>query len=138
MVFNTGLPSGDYTVTVTDNNGCSFTTATATIDEPTAISFSSITSTDLNCFQAANGTISATGAGGTGTLSYDLEDDANNPIANPSGDGDGNYTGLAADTYRVRVTDANGCTTLSGDIVISEPTQNHRFHHPYELQWRKR
>ncbi len=73
----TGVPAGTYTIKVTDVNGCNITTASVTIDNPPAITATgAVTSTyngsDVSCFGSADGEITITAAGGTGTLTYVL------------------------------------------------------------------
>ena len=74
----TGVPAGNYTVKVTDLNGCNVTTLPVTITNPTAISAPiSITSNyngaRISCFGASDGKIAVAGTGGTGVLSYVLD-----------------------------------------------------------------
>ncbi|MBK9736605.1 MAG: SprB repeat-containing protein [Saprospiraceae bacterium] len=63
-----GLSQGTYTVTVTDNLGCS-TTLSATITEPTLLSLSS-TQVNVSCNAGSNGSIDLTVAGGTSPYTY--------------------------------------------------------------------
>ncbi|MBK6267461.1 hypothetical protein JKA74_20675, partial [Marivirga sp. S37H4] len=116
----TGLAAGSYTVTVTDNNGCSATTTSIVIDNPVDVDVTAAAS-NISCNAAGDGSVTGSSSGGTGTLVYDLEDDLGNAIANTTGDASGTYTALAAGTYRVRVTDDNGCTSTSNNVVVSEP-----------------
>lgn len=109
-----GLCPGTYTVTITDNNGCTYILAGIAISEPTAVTINSESHTDITCFGGNDGTITITASGGTGTLSFDI---GAGPQAN------GNFTGLSAGTYAVTVTDNNGCTAVSSSFNISEPTQ---------------
>jgi len=107
-----GLTGATYTVTVTDAGGCS-ATATAVINEPTAISCA-VSSTYATCFGGSNGSLTVTASGGTGTLSYSWNTLPPQLSATA--------TGLAAGTYVVTVTDANGCTsTCSG--TVTQPGQ---------------
>lgn len=110
----TGLSEGNYTVTVTDMQGCTITSNLFTISEPVAITIDSETSTDLLCFNGNDGAITVTASGGTGGLTYNL-----GAGTQPSG----NFTALAAGTYQVTVTDNNGCTQTSSSFVLSQPTQ---------------
>jgi uncharacterized protein (DUF2141 family) len=112
----TGLSAGTYTVDVTDENGCGpVTTSSINITEPPAISITDITSSDITCNGANNGSITVTAEGGTGSLTYTLQ-----PNGTTSTTGD--FTGLSAGTYTVEVTDAEGCGPVeTSDISITEP-----------------
>ena len=118
----TGIPAGTYTVKVADLNGCNVITTAVTISNPAAITATGAVTSNYNgrqvsCFGATDGKISITAAGGTGTLGYVLDQ---NP-ANVTGATTGIFTGLGAGAYTVTVTDANGCTRTTSNIVITNP-----------------
>jgi hypothetical protein len=96
--------AGQYSVTITDMNGCT-TTDTAVVTEPTAITIATST-VDAHC-NLADGSASAVGAGGTGVLTYQW-------IGGPA---NANYNNIAANTYSVIVTDANGCADTATATV---------------------
>ncbi|MFM7595672.1 MAG: gliding motility-associated C-terminal domain-containing protein [Flavobacteriales bacterium] len=102
------LSPGNYTVTVTDANGCT-TSANVTISQPVLLT-SSTTSTDVTCNGLNNGTASVTASGGTAPYTYLW---SNGPTS-------ANVSNLAPGTYSVVVTDANGCTA-SANVTISQP-----------------
>ena len=105
------LPAGNYTVTVTDANGC-MQTATATITQPTPIS-TNIGYSNVLCYGQCNASAGVTTIGGTPPYSY---------IWNPSGQISQTATGLCAGCYTVTVTDLNGCSTIR-TACITQPTQ---------------
>ena len=106
----TGLGVATYTVTITDFNGCT-TECSAAITEPTALSCT-LTQTAASCHMGADGTITVTGAGGTGTYEYSLDGGVFQP---------GNtFSNLSAGAYTVSIKDANGCLS-SCPISILEP-----------------
>jgi len=107
----TGLPAGNYAVTVTDAFGC-IVIVTTTISEPAAMT-SSATSTNTNC-GVSTGTASVAAAGGTGAFTYLWNNGQNNATA----------TALAAGTYTVTITDANGCTAVQTVTVNSNNAMN--------------
>ncbi len=101
--------AGTYSYLITDANGCT-TTTSITVTEPTAIS-TSVTSVNVSCNAASDGSIDLTVSGGTAPYTFDWNS--------------GTYTtedltGLAPGTYTGVLTDANGCTD-GGSITITEP-----------------
>lgn len=106
----TGLSTGSYTVTITDNNGCS-DEATVVINQPAAVSVG-IDSKNLRCFNDNSGTAEANASGGTSPYTYLWSDNQSSKKA----------INLSAGSYSVTVTDANGCTG-NASVGISEPTQ---------------
>lgn len=102
----TGLTAGIYSVTVTDNNGCTDSSAFATISEPSAIVVTA-TSTNANC-GSSNGTATATATGGAGGFTFTWSD----------GQTDATATGLAAATFSVTAVDSSGCTS-SATVSVS-------------------
>jgi gliding motility-associated-like protein len=107
------LAPGNYTIQVTDANGC---TATSSVDitQPPNLIFNATTSTNVPCFGAANGTITTSASGGTGTLVFALS-----PIGTQASPGV--FTNLAGNiTYTVTVTDSFGCVKTN-TILITQP-----------------
>ena len=105
----TGLALGSYAATVTDANGCSATHVTI-ITQPAALAISPAI-THVACFGQTTGAIALTVSGGTGAYTY-----------NWGGVATQNRTGLSAGTYRVTVTDSNGCS-LSASAVVTQSQQ---------------
>jgi gliding motility-associated-like protein len=100
-----GLSSSVYTFTVTDAGGCS-NTLTVSISQPGAIT-ASTTNTQAGC-GLSDGTSTASASGGTGVFTYTWSNGQTSQTA----------TGLAAGTYSVLITDANGCTqTATSNIT---------------------
>ena len=103
----TGLAVGTYSVTVTDAQGCTASTS-ATITTPSVILGVSATMTNVNCNGGTTGAINITATGGSTPYTYNWG----------GGITTEDRTALAAGTYSVTVTDANGCTvTLSKTIA---------------------
>ncbi len=104
---NTSLPAGTYTVTVSNNIGCSATT-TATITEPTVL----LATTDLDantCMGSSDGVVTVSGSGGTPGYTYLWS----------NGGTTTSLSGLSGGTYTATVTDANGCTATSS-VTVTE------------------
>ncbi|MBN8703549.1 MAG: gliding motility-associated C-terminal domain-containing protein, partial [Bacteroidetes bacterium] len=112
------IPAGIYTVTVTDFNGCT-SVDTATVTEPSTLSSIVSVSSGLTCAGSSNAVLTATTSGGTPIYTYTLF--PTNTI-NTSGV----FSNLAANTYTLVVSDANGCTAIATSstsaIVINPPT----------------
>ena len=110
----TGLAAGPYTLHVRDQLGCLATTA-FTITQPTAITFSSILTSNASC-NNADGAILATATGGTGTLQYRVDAGA--------WQSSGNFSGLSWGPHILSAMDGNMCI-VSNTVVIdnfSSPT----------------
>jgi gliding motility-associated-like protein len=93
------LTQGNYTITVTDANGCTVD-INATINEPTQLTGNTVSITDATCGNA-NGAFEVSAAGGTTPYTFDI---GTGPQAS------GIFNGLVSGAYIVTVTDANGCT----------------------------
>lgn len=104
------LPAGSYSVTVTDNNGCSETIST-TLTEPTELTADVEIATPVSCNGSYTGAINLTVQGGVQNYLYSW----NNGMSNMQ---DPNQ--LPAGNYTVVVTDQNGCTVTTS-ITLDEP-----------------
>lgn len=102
----TGLAAGTYSVTITDNNGCT-TTASATVIQPGAIT-GTTSSVNSTC-GSANGSASVSTSGGTSPYTYLWNNGQTSATA----------TGLPAGSYTVTITDANSCTNTANATVSS-------------------
>ena len=103
-----GLSGGPYTVTVTDGNGCTMS-LTETVINPVTIT-SSIVGANVTCASAKNGSATLTVNGGTSPYTFFWSDFETTQ----------NISNLAGGTYRVIITDSNGCHH-NDSVVISEP-----------------
>ncbi|OWY20584.1 hypothetical protein C7N43_08065, partial [Sphingobacteriales bacterium UPWRP_1] len=106
----TALPAGTYTATVTDANNCT-ATQTATVNNLAGPTLSTGTIVNAAC-GVANGSASVTISGGTAPITYTWSQNAglNSP----------NATGLAAGSYTVTATDANGCQAIQPLAVAND------------------
>ncbi|UTW67773.1 T9SS type A sorting domain-containing protein [bacterium SCSIO 12643] len=105
----TGVTANTYSVTTTDNNGCTATNS-VTITEPTALMAATVVDSNTSCNGFSDGGASASASGGTTTYNYLWSNAATNA----------SITGVIAGTYTITVTDANGCTSTSS-ATITEP-----------------
>ena len=102
------LMIGNYSITVTDFNGCSIT-GEVDLAEPPALNVVSV-HTDLTCFQSNDGTAEVAATGGTPPYSYAW---SNGPLV-------AQVSNLPGGEYVAEVTDANGCID-SSQIFVLEP-----------------
>ncbi|GAT62636.1 PKD domain-containing protein [Paludibacter jiangxiensis] len=125
------LSPGKYEVTVSDANHCGPKTMSYKIEEPTELTVTLVSQTNILCYGSATGAVSVTATGGTpiktspGVLGY------NYLWSGPDGytSTNQNITDLKAGHYTLNVTDQNGCIailerdlTQNPDIVIEAAT----------------
>jgi hypothetical protein len=103
----TGLTTGNYSVTITDANGCT-TSQSATIGS-SSISLAVANVVDATCGNA-NGSATVAGSGGVGSYSY---------MWMPGMYTNASVSGLAAGTYSVQVTDTAGCSAYTTVVVAN-------------------
>lgn len=109
----TGLTAGQYSVTVTDVNGCS-ASDTITVTQPAnGLAAQIQKQSPVTCTGGNNGSATAGAQGGTGPYNFNWS---------PSGGADSTADSLSAGTYVVTVTDANGCSTTAS-VVITQPSK---------------
>lgn len=102
------LSPGNYTLAITDANGCSASDL-ATITEPTPLNVSSNTS-DPACNGSSDGQITALVTGGVSPYTYAWD----SPLIETTQ----TVTGLAAGSYGVTITDNNGCSIYDNKTLI--------------------
>ena len=113
LASGSSFPEGTTVVTYTytdasgNNGSCSFD-----VTVTTAVEFPGITvNNDLNSQHV--GSIDITVTGGTGPFQYEWTDENANVIANTE-----DVTGLGEGSYKVQITDANGCTYAEDGIKV--------------------
>ena len=110
------IAAGNYTVTLTDANGCSLTKS-ATITQPAqALSLTAV-ATPVLCYGQTTGTIVVAASGGTPAYSF-LITDGGAPITSATD----TFKNLAPATYEVYVTDHNACPD-STTATVGQPPQ---------------
>jgi len=115
------LVAGSYTVTITDNNGCS-TIDTAVVTEPNYLVLGGGAVADTG---SSSGIAWVVASGGSSPYTYLWND--------PSAQVIDTAYGLTSGIYMVSVTDKNGCSN-STEISVSNAT-NSVFEHTYEGDW---
>jgi SprB repeat len=106
------LASGNYSCTITDNKGCTVSTGSISISQPSAaISISNLSIDDVDCFNGSDGSISFSTNGGTPTYTYQWT----------NGSTTSSLSGIPAGNYKCTITDANACTFVSAMLEVEAP-----------------
>ena len=106
------LDIGNYTIDVTDSEGC-LQSFTFSIAEPETALSATFIQTDVTCFGGNTGSISISASGGTGAYSYQWSNGYSLAYSNE----------LAAGIYNILVTDENLCS-YTEDISIEQPSNS--------------
>ncbi|MGM0624244.1 MAG: gliding motility-associated C-terminal domain-containing protein [Bacteroidota bacterium] len=109
----TNVPAGTYTVSITDNNGCSMTQS-VDISNPPALSHTSY-STNNDCYGDTDGTAGVEVSGGTEPYTYNWANSDYMLSYNIP-----ELENLIADDYFLTVTDAHGCS-LTETFTVTSP-----------------
>jgi PKD repeat protein len=100
---------GTYTVTLTISNG----NCQKSISQQITVALPNVqvSSTDVKCFGANNGTASVSVSGGTPPYSYQWSNNATSP----------NISNLPPGTYSVTASDAGGCSQIATTTITEPP-----------------
>lgn len=107
------LATGDYDVTIVDDNGCSVTSTVNVPFDAGDLSVGITSSTDVSCNGLCDGEATALASGGTAPIQYAWDDPTTQLTATANG--------LCAGIYNVGVIDANGCLATD-QVEIFEST----------------
>ncbi len=116
------LSAGNYQVTITDDNGCTYTSNAITVGQPNQSIQLNEQVTNAECMSVANGAIALSPSNGAAPYAYSWSD--NLPAQST-------VSGLLPGDYQVTVTDANSCSVEEmisvgneGGVMISsmQPT----------------
>src|SRR6185312_9299804 len=105
----TGLSAGNYTITITDNSGCS-STAKAIVTQSSLLTATINTINGIPCYGGV-GSATATVTGGTSPYTY---------LWAPTGGTGVTGTGLSAGSYTIGVIDNKGCGATAS-VNITQP-----------------
>jgi len=106
IITNAG--AGNYTVTVTDANGCSVTSLTTIQTQPSPI-IDSIAVTEASCIPGCDGTSTIYASGGTNPMyTYSLNTTFQNSNL---------FNSLCVNTYVATVQDGNGCVDTMSFVI---------------------
>jgi len=108
--FISGLDIGEYTVTVTDSDGCQGIAAITLVNN-TDLDANVMVLDSVTCFGAADGEATAIVTGGTGIYTYSWD----------SGEMTENANQLSAGTHALTVMDAENCTVIDSFFVEQPP-----------------
>ena len=108
------LPAGFYIVLVEDINGCTFP-VNVNILQPTQLTASLVSTTNVSCNGNANGIIVVEATAGSGTAPYQYSIDGGT-----SWQPTGTFNGLGPASYTITVEDGNGCQ-IEIPASITEP-----------------
>ena len=105
-----GVPAGQYTVTVTYNTVC-YDTVSYSVHQPTAPVAGDVIGSDIECFGNSNGTANLTPSGGTAPYTYEWSVNAETSQ---------DVENLFAGYYTVTIWDSKMCDYSTG-VLIEEP-----------------
>ena len=105
-----GLAPGTYTVTITDANACT-SVQTVTVNSFNCNLSTAITSTNITCNGANNGSASVTVSGATNPITYLWSNGATTA----------SISSLAPGVYTVQILDANGCPATVNTTLTEPP-----------------
>ena len=111
-----GLAAGQYIGKVRDANLCE-STVTVTITEPNFLVVSVSSVTNVDCNGNATGSVSVSGAGGTGAYTFSIV-----PVGNPPGvfAASSTFGTLTAGTYTIYIRDINLCQSQV-NATVNQP-----------------
>ena len=109
----TGLSIGLYSVTITDNLGCTIGNST-TITQPAVLN-GVVSNTQVNCFGQSTASINIAMVGGTAPYTYSWSN-----LTDLFSINNATLSNIPASNYTVNVTDSKGCTFV-GVGVVTQP-----------------
>ena len=114
----TNQEAGDYTVTVTDDNGCQ---QSKTINLPLQPTFESTTlSTSTSCYQGADGSATVNLSGGYAPYSHSWTYNNGNTVSTSTSSASYTIANVPYGIYSVLIVDGNGCD-ISDTGFVSQP-----------------
>jgi hypothetical protein len=110
----TGLAAGAHSVTVQDSGGCTKTSNTVTITNPTPISASE-TTTPASCNGGSDGTVTVNVGGGTSPYSVTVNGVTHSGVTSST-----TFMGLPSGTYPATISDAHSCPGSAAGVLVGE------------------
>jgi gliding motility-associated-like protein len=112
------LAAGTYSVTVTDNSGCT-ETSSATITQPVPLSLSITNADSILCFGQKNGSITVNASGGVSPYTYNWSNGQTGDMVTNLGGG--TYTVTATDFCSQTATNEVVITVVSALTIVASP-----------------
>jgi large repetitive protein len=106
------LAAGNHTITVTDDNGCTYNIPVTITQPASAVGGTILSQDNVLCFGQATGSVTVEGSGGTAPYMYSI---GGGPLQ-----ASGTFDNLAAGNHTITVTDDNGCTH-DIPVTITQP-----------------
>jgi hypothetical protein len=123
LITVSGLPAGNYTFTVKDSRNCSAVAAQETLTEPAKLQLSAPNITHTSC-ELPNGSLTAKASGGVTPYTYTLTGVGFSYSQTQTWDATetASFSDIPAATYRLTVTDSNGCSVQSTLLTVDPST----------------
>jgi gliding motility-associated-like protein len=106
-----GLQPGNYSLTITDSNGCSITNGPNNIINIAPPTVTLASTNNVSCNSLSNGSLSISTIGGTPQYNYQWSNGATTQ----------NISAIPAGSYSVTVTDSLGCVLNLNALNVSQP-----------------
>lgn len=114
----TGISSGTYKVSITDEKGCKITSDDIVVSDPEGLHIDFDETPRIEC-QGGSGTLSAIATGGWPSYTYNWYD-ANNTLLQSSDQSD---LECKKGLYKVKITDKYGCESAVFSYEMTEPSE---------------
>ncbi|MGM0649569.1 MAG: PKD domain-containing protein [Bacteroidota bacterium] len=112
----TDLSDGDYSVTVTDYDGCTAEASVTLSGEPgPSVNTSGVTINDANCSNNDGSITGITVSGGASPITYAWENGSGTEVGT-----DLDLLNIPSGTYTLTVTDGNGCEEIAGPFTVND------------------
>lgn len=111
----TGLAPGNYSVVVTDANGCQASLSNMNVTQGGGL-LAGVTLTPTSCFGSADGTITVNPTNGSGPYTFVLDGTITQVGATET-----TFSNLIAATYTISIRDASGCLSAPISHSITQP-----------------
>ncbi len=108
------IPSGVYSIYITDANGCEFSIEDHFLEQPAQLA-ATFNTTYVSCYNGNYGIIQVNPSGGTGAHQFSLN---GGPFQSSN-----IFSGLPQGTYSITIIDDNNCSRTFESIIITQPSQ---------------